>query len=433
MIALVLLRSLLIGLLAAGLGVALARAGRRGGWILLPLFAPALLPAYVAANHLPGLHLPSARVEVVYTLLCAIRLAPLACLVALAVPARHAAAAHSARLLGRGPGFRLAAWWHGDALAFRAGFALAALQAFDEFELASFLPALSWTVPLLDAHAGGLPLAESLRRTLPGLLAKLPLWALLLTTVIALRRAPPDAGPAALARGCRWITPLWLAAVLLTVVAPLAVVASQAREALPPLFAEPALWRETLTGFVLAALAAGIALTAAARLPGPLARALGLLLLLPGSLPLGLILLRAFQCEPLWRLADTPVPLLAAWALGLLPAAVLVRALIARNDDAEARHSARLLPGPAGRWLAFRLRAPLHLAGGLGLAALAMPELTLSSLLAAPAWPTAAVRLGNFMHYGQSARLAALLLLAMLVPLLASLPLLRFLGSRRHG
>jgi hypothetical protein len=143
-----------------------------------------------------------------------------------------------------------------------------------------------------------------------------------------------------------------------------------------------------------------------------------------GGLLLGLGFVALFRTPALRWAYDTPVPLLAAVALLVMPFALVLRAVldILRGDVAV--HAAALLgraPSGALRARARRLVWQLRHRGGAWAAfALfwwAYFELAASKLLSPSGMTPASVRLYDQMHYGTSAGLSAMVCTSVAVPL----------------
>jgi len=123
------------------------------------------------------------------------------------------------------------------------------------------------------------------------------------------------------------------------------------------------------------------------------------------------------------RLIGTPIPLLIALTVLLLPAAVVGRALVAAAATATGRHASALLAvgDPARRRSARVLgldlggRTALRVVAALGL--LAAGDCAASAILAPADMGTALPLLYNFMHYGRSPALSGRLLVAVAAPL----------------
>ena len=204
------LRSAVVAIAAAilgkGLAPAIATARPRGlawAFLLAPFLVPQLLVGYAYSRlALALIHYPAWN-EAAYWMLLLLKFFPAAVVIYVFAPPSPVSdeAIHCQRLL-RPPGepwHRRARegatnWILGPGRAAIAAFAVVFLLAFQEFEIASLMgitsgdahSPVSWTVWIFDAHAGGLPLAESLRYALLPLgfellillpaLAVLPSW-----------------------------------------------------------------------------------------------------------------------------------------------------------------------------------------------------------------------------------------------------------------
>jgi ABC-type Fe3+ transport system permease subunit len=406
---------------------------RRAAWglLLLPLLTPPIVVGYGYADASVQLVHAPLQQQALYALLLALRLTPAAVLVLAWSPRPGASpeALHCHRLLGRR--LTLALWLRGPARARLAAAAVVALLAFSEFEIASLLSVRAWSVWLFDAHAGGLPLTAALRAAaLPVAVQALIVAAAVAGLWPARRDEPQILGRPALTqtRPAAALASLWVAAALL-----LAVIVP-AWSVLPGAWAgAAALWDDlTIAGELRhsALFAAAAALMAMAlvrvgvRARGAWVALLGLPGLL-GSLVVGLLVLALFQeLPPLRPLYDTPVPLLVALVLLLLPVGLVLGALLSTLGRAEPMHAAALLAltcRPAPRHAAARLAHELVGRAWCGLAVvlfyLAYIDLPASALLSPSGMTPVVVRIYNLMHYGRIALLSAMVVLTLALPL----------------
>ena len=395
--------------------------GRRRtlAWALLlaPLLTPALLVSYAYSHIALRLMAVPGGSAALYAVALVLKLTPVAAVIAHFIPpALSAEAAHCHALLA-GPRwrrwvFRLRgagrAPWMAGGIVF--------LLAFTDFELASLWSLKTWTVALFDAQAGGLALGASLR------LAALPLAIEIAALALLLRRAEFPAALSAepkahTAAAHRALTAYLAGTALLGCVVPLGLIAAPAAAGLRTIAENFVLTRELIAS---AAFALGAALGA-----WPLAawiarrRGLALALCLPGltgAMLLALFVLTAFQRPPLRAAYDTPLPLLLALTLLLLPLAVPLRWLLdtARRDPAL--HLARLA---GAREVIWRLDTRRRWLAAFLLFCWAYFDCTASSILAPVGLTPVFARLHNLAHYGQTAVLSAMLLGAAAVPVLA--------------
>jgi hypothetical protein len=237
-------------------------------------------------------------------------------------------------------------------------------------------------------------------------------------------RAVPDASfsrPAAKTRG-PWI--YLAAAVALLCGLPLVVISAQAAAGVR-LLAENFVLGHEIAASMLFALGATAAAAALARLGRQ--HAIAILLLgtpgLLGALVVSLFVLSLFQTLPLRAAYDTPLPLVLALTLLLLPLALMLGALWMPRTPA--RHLARQV---GSRRLLWELEMrPRVIVLGL-LFCWAYFDFTASSVLAPVGLTPVFVRLHNLAHYGQTAVLSAMLLAACAGPVLTVL--LAGLGAR---
>ena len=182
---------------------------------------------------------------------------------------------------------------------------------------------------------------------------------------------------------------------------------------------------------VLFALGAAAIADALAR-PGRKYFAAAVLLATPGllgALVVSLLVLALFQTPSLRSSYDTPLPLLLALTILLLPLALLLGAL--RPQRTPALHIALQV---RSRQLVWELKTRPH-AVALGLLfCWAYFDFTASSILAPVGLTPVFVRLHNLAHYGQTAVLSAMMIAAFAVPvvgLVLSVAAARFLAGRR--
>ncbi|MCE9611030.1 MAG: hypothetical protein K8R23_12620 [Chthoniobacter sp.] len=402
-------------------------------WALLlaPLFTPALLVSYAYAPVAVRLMSTPGGVAALYSFALTLKLVPVAALIlhfvppvispealrchALLVPARWARWKFRVRAAGRAP-------WLAGGIVF--------LLAFTDFELASLWSLKTWTVALFDAQVGGMALSASLR------LAALPLGLGLAVLALVIRLpavavTPPGRSPAP-GRAVRGPLLVYLGgAALLGCGWPLLRVAGQASAGL----------RAVAENFVLAQeLAASVGCAAVAAVAAWLLiawmtprRQTALALAVPGllgALLLSLLLLAAFQSAVLRPAYDTPLPLLLALTLLLLPFALPLRWLLDAQRRDPALHLARLAGSSALVW---RLDTGRRWLAAFLLFCWAYFDFTAGSILAPVGLTPVFVRLHNLAHYGQTAVLSAMFLAAFAAPvavLLLTAPAARWYARR---
>lgn len=408
------------GALALGWHVAREMSATQGrartiawGLLLAPLCTPALLVSYAYSPW--ALAAPPLGKELGYFIILVLRLAPLAAIAQLFFPAplsREGSFCHKLATTDRR--------WRRAAFVIRAAGpipwivgGLIFLLAFAEFELASLWSLQTWTVALFDAHTGGLALHESLR------LAAAPLacQGAVLAAVLFGAGTQRVAEPLTNARPRRRTTALFISLGLMvaaTSAYPLARLIVPAAAGFSSLLIPGVFWQDFAVSVGFAALAAPIAWAVAARQRRWIlfSTAPGLL----GALVLSLLVLTVFQHRLLRALYDTPLPLLLALVLLLLPLASLLRYLVASRRPSEALHLARML---GNRRLLWQLEGQRQMAALSALFGWAYFDFTASSILAPVGVTPVFVRLHNLAHYGQNAVLSAMLLGAFVAPLLA--------------
>ena len=433
-------RSLAIACLALVLAPLLARLlahthGRQRtlAWALLlaPLLTPALLVSY-AYSHLALRLMPvPGAIAALYFAALTLKLVPVAALILHFVPpAISPEALHAHALLARS---RWERWTFHLRAAGRAPWmagGLVFLFAFTDFELASLWSLKTWTVALFDAQAGGLALGESLRLAALPLGIEAAVLALILRApVLSVAKASGGKPPG---RSARFALLAYLCcAALLACGWPLLRVAAQAVSG----------FRTVAESFVLAddvlaslAFAAGSALGAwllaawlAKRRHAALALALPGLL---GALLLALFVLTAFQFPLLHPAYDTPLPLLLALTILLLPFALPLRWLLDAARHSPSLHLARLAGSAALIW---RLDTRRRWLAVFLLFCWAYFDFTAGSILAPVGLTPVFVHLHNLAHYGQTAVLSAMFLAAFAAPvavLLLTAPAARWYARR---
>lgn len=435
--------------LALGYPVRALLANAPGRWrslawalLLIPYLAPVVIVGYAYSNFSLSLVRHPAANELFYDLLLILRLTPVAALVLYLAPTYLTREAlHCRRLLLAGEHATHSAresisfLVHGPARQACVGWVVVFLLAFPEFEMASLMNVRTWTIKLFDAQAGGGVLSESLR------LAALPVLAeglLVLAAAVMLlgSRRPPESAPdrPPSPTGARRVL-TWgylLLAVVGVCAVPAFITLRGTAGGLRVLLNNPALVKDVAASLLFGTSAAALAYLAASGFVRPgrwtIARLLPALVLafpgMLGGLLLSLLVLSLFQLTFLRPLYDTPVPLMLALTLLLLPFAILLRVLLHAARPGESMHTAVLL-GTSDRWglrrnarqLIWELRTRSRvLVLGL-LFSWAYFEVVGSALLAPSGMTPVFVRLYNLMHYGQMAGLSAMVLAAFCAPL----------------
>lgn len=417
-------------------------AWRRGGMILLalPLLTPRFLVAYAYMAHAQSAAVQPVYHQLLYSALLVGMLIPAAAAVLALTPppATTRSAVHCHRLLRPAnlptPGHRrgmLRITFQRHAPSWCMASILVFLLAFNEMEMASFFGVSTWTVRLFDLQAGGLPMRSLLTQAaLPVLLEAL----LMMSGIAMVSRVrgrpqwvdtpPTPPGTAAMTGAALYL----VTAPALICIAPLAVALA------PTLTVAQATWTDLAIGasmrntLLFSGVATVCVMAVAGIAPARRWNAVRVGLSLPGllgTLTMGLCLLALFHLPPLRRLAGTPLPLLTAMTLHLMPfAMLLVVALRHRYRDPDVHAVALLRAGhqprqrrsaAALRW--HRVRRPWLLAT-MFLFLLACYDVVLASLLAPADLPPVMVMVYNQMHYGTSQRLSAIVVAVTVIPLL---------------
>ena len=389
---------------------------------VLPVFAPPLLTAYAYARlSLPLVHYPWLK-ELAYIAVVSCRFAPLGALLfhffppALGASGRHCH--HTLRQHG-GVGVTGMIWRRSLADTPGVAFVVVFILAFQEFEIASLTGVNAWTVELFDAHAGGLPWQDSLRLAALPFLVQIALVAMLLCKMMSRWFGVGQMGQVVPAFKARRRYAAWGAAAVCAAVVTLVPVVLVSREAVVgfrQLWGSFALQKElvasTLFGLSGGIVAFVVATTVKNRW-GWCVVAIGLC----GPLLVALGAVRVFQSRLLHVIYDSPLPLIVALTILLLPLALFLEHLCRRGSAGVNSHVAKLSEALRPRWT---IQGRRSLGSALLLCLLAYTELTASAILAPPGMTTAPVRLYNLMHYGQTEVLSAMTITTFMVPLVAA-------------
>lgn len=417
---------------------ALRGRARTFGWALAlaPFLTPPLLVSYAYSRFALALVVTPWCHVTLYSALLFLKLVPVAVVVRWLMPpplsaeARHCHRTLAAGLIWRHAQFHLRGVGHGGWFAVGIVF----LLAFADFEVASLWSIQTWTVAVFDAQIGGMNLRETLR------LAAFPVGVQVAVLMLLLTRAAGTPIRGEWQRGCdgkRAFVYLAIAALAVCVL-PIIAISAQAAAGIPAVMENFILGSEIGASVLFAVGAAGASRVLASasrgiRLSKPRAsqsdqrsgfardrdvreggtRALRGVPGLLGSLIVALLVLTLFQTPLLSAAYDTPLPLLLALTIVLLPLALLLDALLQTRRMSPMRHIARQLES---RRLAWELeRQPLVASFGL-LFCWAYFDFAASSILAPIGMTPVFVRLHNLAHYGQTAVLSAMMLAAFLTP-----------------
>ncbi|MCA9026513.1 MAG: hypothetical protein KDA86_15000 [Planctomycetaceae bacterium] len=450
-----LLRSLVIAMAGLIVSVRLQQSlrllsGQRAmfwwGLTLLPVFVPGLLIGYGYRNFALSLvHHPMWN-EVLYALLVTLQVIPIGVLVLVCSPSppvsasalhvRRLSALHLSPLEGRRTSQarqRLVSEWlrHHLFSLFPAG-AVMFLLAFQESEVATLMQADGWTEWLFTRYVGGLTMATALQVLIIPVLVQgiVIMTTLSLVTVGTHQKSEVAQLAARSSSGDRWTVASFVGLALIALAGlPGTVVLRGTWQGFSVLSAHPTLLREIGIAVLFAITSGGLTWVLSGlvihRLGG-LGRMGIMAVLLPGlmgSLAMGMGVTGLVQRPPLVTLRDTPLPVVVAEVLFLLPRAVLIRLLVGQLRDSSAVYAARLLARSgspihqqASASLLWRLDVAGRIGGLLILCYWAYIELTLPSLLAPPGMTPAPVVLYNLMHYGQISGLSAMLFASMTTP-----------------
>jgi hypothetical protein len=396
------------------------------GLLVVPFFTPTLLISYGMVRFSIALIVSTWGHEALYVGVLGLKLFPVAVVVRVLLPPPLSAEGRYAYQLVATVSSWARRWFHLRAAGQGPWIAggLVFLLAFADFELASLWSVKTWTMAVFDAQIGGFALPETLRlAAFPFVIQLVVLAALVLSRRDSVTgragggfkvNLEKQAGVLAIATPPAPFLPwlyLAISAGFVTLV-PLGIVIVQAVPGVPRLFENFVLGRELGASllFALGATLAAASLVAFARksrIPALFLAAPGLF----GALTVSLIILSVFQVPLLRELYDTPIPLVLALTILLLPLAFLLGALWLRAS--AGLHIAGQIPS---RRLIWELQTRPRAIACAILFCWAYFDFTASSILAPTGFTPVFVRLHNLAHYGQTAVLSAMMLAAFATP-----------------
>lgn len=415
------------------------------GMMLVPGLIPELLLGYAYTPWVVG---QPARAEVVCAILLGLRLLPVGVIAwQLAPPSPLSPAAWHLRSLS--PRRTWSSWltfcWIGPVRRAIPPAALAWLLAFQEFELAALMKAVSWTDFLFTEQQFGRAFRDLVLSALgPSIAQAIVILAAMRSLSGAHKIGTPQPSVTLTpidrfhGRGTAWLSLLALIAAWgLLVIYPLSSLMDGLPAAFTQLAEQPLRWRGLLRelggGLAVSVAAACLAWSLAAWGESPPVidrgqrRVVAIIACLPGlsgSLVLSLGMLTVFQRTWLAALYNTPVMWLLAATFFLIPRAVLLRLWLARGDTSVLATARLLLASPvaeqrrSGRALLWRLETEPRFLAVCGLVYWSYLELMFAALLAPTGLPSGLVRLYNFLHFGRTAALSAEMTILLGGPLL---------------
>ena len=438
-----LIRSLLTALFAWPVCWRLER-GLRGGThhaalmllLALPFLMPELLLGYLIAPLVAGLPW---RSELALNAILFLRSVPVGVIALRATPPSllSPAALHLRKLSCRSWQDRWELWrcyLHGPIRRALPALGLMFLIAFQEFDAAAMLGAVSWTDRLFVEHATGLSLAESWRLLLLPLAVQI---VVLLTIVWSLAGLSRDEAASEYESPIRpgTIRFAWVYAAiacLIGVAWPLGLLSRDLVAGWKWLTTQPTagktLMRE-IGNAGLVGLVAGLAAWTFVRALLDRRTAWGWMMAcslpgLCGGLTASLALLWLSTRSVLHAASATPLFWVLALIVWLIPRALLLQLWLARQSEPAAMHLVELLRRSprenqrrsARRWFWQWRIEPQVAACGL-LCYWAYLDLTSAALLSPPGMASVVKRLYNFMHFGHSAAMSMEAAIVMLLPL----------------
>ena len=405
--------------------------------LVLSVFVPPLLTAYAYGRwSLWLVHHPTMK-EFAYIGYLVLRVSPVVALLHFFFPSVTSASPdHSIRLarsLGGPTAGLWKVWFRLQVGQWLFPAAVAAFVAFHEFEIASLLAVEAWTVKLFDAHAGGLPLSDSVRLATIPCVVQLGLAFVVTATWVrggGRRSGTTQTTPIPEARRSRMTMGLVVVALtsIGTVLLPIGLIAGDGLAGFGQMSRAFVLEKELLATAVFAAGSGGLAFVCSWALS---TRMLGFLSVfgLLGPLVNALAMVAIFQAAPLLALYDSPVPLMLALTILAFPVAFICKILRSRTSESESAWIARRSRSSWPSWVVIGRPAMICL---LLLCVLASFELTASAILAPPGMTTISSRLYNLMHYGETAVLSAMTITAFALPVAGASALWALLEIAAH-
>lgn len=410
--------------------------------LIVPFLFPELWVGYAYANFSLSLIQHPVWNELLFDLLLLLKLVPAGVVVAhfSPPPPMSAQAIHCRRLAMRHDSgwpsklaVHLGCLMRGPLRAAVPEVALVFLLAFQDYELPSLMGIKSWTVWMFDAQAGARDATTALHHI--GWPLACELAVLLPAVAVTLSNS---AQPAATAEPVRplsgWrraiVWGYFVASVTVTTAIPIAITGRGMWDGFGQLARNQTqlasmLWN-IASGFVIAALAAGLTCGVASVLLPQRRAGIGWFVMLPGclgSLVVGLLVLVLFQRSPLFVIYDTPLPLVVALAAWLLPRGVLLVLLWSGVRHGAGGHLAELVRRSPSAFVAakgidlmWHLRHRPAWFSWMLLSYWAYLDLTSAAMLAPTGMASAPVRLYDLMHFGHKSLLSAQTCLTLLVP-----------------
>lgn len=429
-------------------------------WMLAgiaPLFVPELLLGFTWRLAAAGLSGDQLAIESLYAVLQLFRCVSVlfAARLILADSTVTREALYSWRLLKPASmTCRWAAIWlrlqlEGPGRAVVAGWSVAALMCFQEFETAALLQLdrapVAWSVWLFDAHAARQPLSDSMSMVIRPIVIE---FLLLVPCLVVLwgslngqcgidrsdrtdALSSRDAAKKSLFWSYLWLGLSLGCCVFWPLISNLMPVLSQ----IGSITGQASLIRQSveqiLVSLGFSTAAAVITLRFAAWSQSGRYTLLSVCLLLPGlggSLFTGILLLAIFQSPLLHFLYDTWLPLLSGLCLSVLPRAWLIVSLLNRTWDSEAIHAAELLQKSTlsemrqrSRQVVWRMRDSRWLLAGLVTCHWCFWDVAVTSILRPVQLEPIVTRLYNEMHYGRTEALVLIAMMAAAAPPICAL------------
>jgi iron(III) transport system permease protein len=423
------------------------------GILCFPVFVPELLAGYSYANFSLNLVQWSWLNEVLYFLLLFIKVLPVSVIIFYLSPPPEISesALYCEDLLKRNSFVKKQNVYHkwlgiykGYQTQVLFVFAVTFLYAFQEFQVASLLgftyqnrhyPA-SWPVWLFDAQSTGMLHSETMKRMVFPLLCEIVVVIPLIFVMVKFSGNPArsQSYSCPFSKSARkWIIGYGILSLICFVLIPFFVIGSEFAVGWKTILQNSKYFTEILTGLSLSLVASVITVLLSSRLSLYLIKKKKnkfsgvylALLMLPGffgSLILSLSMFDVFQGELFSRFLDTLIPYFVAMLFFLLPRILILQILFLIREKRESYALIEMMNTNLSsyrsnvqnlKWhLKYRHQFWLVCLGSMW----GYWDLTISSILLPARYSTATVRLYNLMHYGRSETLSAMLVFAIIIP-----------------
>ena len=386
------------------------------GMVLFPLSIPPLLPAYAYSSFELNFQTAPVMNEILYCLVNIFKTVPFTFLIYYLVPDTLSNSARHCQALLDKKQLNIHFLKGSTALAYLVSF----LIIFNEYEIASMMRIEQWTINIFNAHAGGL--SQSIIHSFQ--LAILPMTSSFVCIAVGLKilfslNQSQGRHFTAKITNPKVIFIIFTCSLSLLFIYPVSRIILGGIDFLS-LFQGQWMTNELINSLLFTMVATGCAWLLSFWLSRNVNAPLISIALLPGlcgSLILGLGFIYLFNLPGLSSLKQSAIPLTLALTVYGLPLAVLMQ-VFKKEELSQSVKMAILLPDCNRKPLLWTLRTLPSILFSMPLFCVIWFDLSLSALLAPAAMPGIFPRLYNLMHYSESEKLSATVILILFVPLL---------------